>query len=279
MRCAGSPVWIVVVQGVLKTPGANAFKQSLAPSEDEVAGTGAVTAAAILKGFAEIYRSVKSFRCGQHRRCATCSPSLVPRCRIGRHQRYVGLADSGICARATRRFGGKRSLWSRAPGQPAGLGGGASRPSAGSGQIVGRWNRRHPCKASRERLVARQFQIAAGRVGRNGRLGARFVFVSSNPGLSERFLPLTPGNAVSCDCAMPYGAVDHGNRFSSSRGGVETSPPPSTVDHEISDHEQIHAESRAPPQGGAAVIGVVPGCYLFTLAVALLVVPLGPTSC
>jgi hypothetical protein len=32
----------------------------------------------------------------------------------------------------------------------------------------------------RERLSARQFQVTAGRVERNGKLGARFVFVSSN---------------------------------------------------------------------------------------------------
>jgi hypothetical protein len=32
----------------------------------------------------------------------------------------------------------------------------------------------------RERLTARQFQVTAGRVERNGKLGARFVFVSSN---------------------------------------------------------------------------------------------------
>jgi hypothetical protein len=33
----------------------------------------------------------------------------------------------------------------------------------------------------RERLTARQFQVTAGRVERNGKLGARFVFVSSHP--------------------------------------------------------------------------------------------------
>jgi hypothetical protein len=39
----------------------------------------------------------------------------------------------------------------------------------------------------REHSVARQFQITAGRVERNGKLGARFVFVSSNPGWTESF--------------------------------------------------------------------------------------------
>jgi hypothetical protein len=39
----------------------------------------------------------------------------------------------------------------------------------------------------RERLIARQFQVTAGRVERNGKLGARFVFVSSNPGWTESF--------------------------------------------------------------------------------------------
>jgi hypothetical protein len=39
----------------------------------------------------------------------------------------------------------------------------------------------------REHLVARQFQVTAGRVERDGELGARFVFVSSNPGLTESF--------------------------------------------------------------------------------------------
>jgi hypothetical protein len=39
----------------------------------------------------------------------------------------------------------------------------------------------------RERLVAHQFQVTAGRVERNGDLGARFVFVSSNPGWTESF--------------------------------------------------------------------------------------------
>jgi hypothetical protein len=39
----------------------------------------------------------------------------------------------------------------------------------------------------RERVIARQFQITAGRVERNGKLGARFVFVSSNPGWAETF--------------------------------------------------------------------------------------------
>jgi hypothetical protein len=67
MRCAGSHVWIVVVPGALKTPGPNAFKQSLASFDFEVAGTGPVVAVTILKGFARISRSVKSFRGGQHR--------------------------------------------------------------------------------------------------------------------------------------------------------------------------------------------------------------------
>jgi hypothetical protein len=39
----------------------------------------------------------------------------------------------------------------------------------------------------RERLAARQFQVTAGRVERNGKLGPRFVFVSSNPGWTESF--------------------------------------------------------------------------------------------
>ena len=39
----------------------------------------------------------------------------------------------------------------------------------------------------RQHLVARQFQVTAGRVERNGKLGARFVFVSSNPGWTESF--------------------------------------------------------------------------------------------
>jgi hypothetical protein len=37
----------------------------------------------------------------------------------------------------------------------------------------------------REPLVARQFQVTAGRVERDGKLGARFVFVSSNPGWTD----------------------------------------------------------------------------------------------
>jgi hypothetical protein len=37
----------------------------------------------------------------------------------------------------------------------------------------------------REHMVARQFQVTAGRVERNGKLGARFVFVSSNPRWTE----------------------------------------------------------------------------------------------
>jgi hypothetical protein len=36
-------------------------------------------------------------------------------------------------------------------------------------------------------LVARQFQVTAGRDERNGKLGARFVFVSSNPGWNDNF--------------------------------------------------------------------------------------------
>jgi hypothetical protein len=39
----------------------------------------------------------------------------------------------------------------------------------------------------RETLVARQFQVTAGRVERGGKLGARFVFVSSNPGWTDSF--------------------------------------------------------------------------------------------
>jgi hypothetical protein len=39
----------------------------------------------------------------------------------------------------------------------------------------------------RDRMVARQFQVTAGRVERNGKLGARFVFVSSNRGWTESF--------------------------------------------------------------------------------------------
>lgn len=39
----------------------------------------------------------------------------------------------------------------------------------------------------RERLVARQFQVTAGRVERDGKLGARFVFVSSNSGWTDSF--------------------------------------------------------------------------------------------
>ena len=36
-------------------------------------------------------------------------------------------------------------------------------------------------------MVARQFQVTAGRVERDGELGARFVFVSSNPGWTDSF--------------------------------------------------------------------------------------------
>jgi hypothetical protein len=36
-------------------------------------------------------------------------------------------------------------------------------------------------------MVARQFQVTAGRIERNGKLGARFVFVSSSPGWTEKF--------------------------------------------------------------------------------------------
>jgi len=39
----------------------------------------------------------------------------------------------------------------------------------------------------REHLVARQFQVTAGRVERDGKLGARFVFVSWNPGWTDSF--------------------------------------------------------------------------------------------
>ena len=39
----------------------------------------------------------------------------------------------------------------------------------------------------REHLVARQFQVTAGRIERNGRLGARFVFVSSKAGWTDNF--------------------------------------------------------------------------------------------
>jgi hypothetical protein len=39
----------------------------------------------------------------------------------------------------------------------------------------------------REQLVARQFQVTAGRVERNGKLGARFAFVSSNSGWTDSF--------------------------------------------------------------------------------------------
>jgi hypothetical protein len=34
---------------------------------------------------------------------------------------------------------------------------------------------------------ARQFQVTAGRVERDGKLGACFVFVSSNPGWTDHF--------------------------------------------------------------------------------------------
>jgi hypothetical protein len=40
---------------------------------------------------------------------------------------------------------------------------------------------------NRQQLVARQFHVTAGRVERNGKLGARFVFVSSNPGFTDSF--------------------------------------------------------------------------------------------
>ena len=39
----------------------------------------------------------------------------------------------------------------------------------------------------RERLVARQFQVTAGRVERNGKLGSHFAFVSSKPGWTDSF--------------------------------------------------------------------------------------------
>jgi hypothetical protein len=39
----------------------------------------------------------------------------------------------------------------------------------------------------REPLAARQFQVTAGRVERDGKRGARFVFVSSNPGWTDSF--------------------------------------------------------------------------------------------
>jgi hypothetical protein len=39
----------------------------------------------------------------------------------------------------------------------------------------------------REPVVARQFQVTAGRVERDGKLGARFVFVSSYPGWTDSF--------------------------------------------------------------------------------------------
>jgi hypothetical protein len=39
----------------------------------------------------------------------------------------------------------------------------------------------------REHLVARQFRVTAARVERNGKLGARFVFVASSPGWTESF--------------------------------------------------------------------------------------------
>jgi hypothetical protein len=38
----------------------------------------------------------------------------------------------------------------------------------------------------KDRLAARQFQVTAGRVERNGQLGARFVFVASNPNWTAR---------------------------------------------------------------------------------------------
>ena len=97
---------------------------------------------------AKVSRSVKSSRCGQHRRYDTCSPSLAPRCRIGRRPRFLGVADSGICARATWPAAHDR-YGPRTRGPPAGLGRGAGRPSAGVCRIAGRWNRRHLCKASR----------------------------------------------------------------------------------------------------------------------------------
>jgi hypothetical protein len=74
----------------------------------------------------------------------------------------------------------------------------------------------------REQLIARQFQVTAARIERNGKLGARFVFVSSNPAWTanffDGFLLQTRSSAVSRDCEMPSGGVDHGRRCSSSHG-------------------------------------------------------------
>jgi hypothetical protein len=79
-------------------------------SDFGVAGIGPVAAATILSDFAKTSRSVKSFRGGQRRRCAICSPSLPLGCRIGRHPAYLRPVDSAKCVQAIWRFGVTRSL-------------------------------------------------------------------------------------------------------------------------------------------------------------------------
>src|SRR5258708_15971732 len=93
MPCVEELSWIVADLSALKTSAPNASKQYSAPSDFGGAGIGPVAAATILSDFAKTSRSVKSFRGGQRRRCAICSPSLPLGCRIGPHPAYLSPVD------------------------------------------------------------------------------------------------------------------------------------------------------------------------------------------
>jgi hypothetical protein len=78
----------------------NAFKQFSAPFDVGDAGIGPAVAATILTGTARTSRSVKSFRGGQHRKCAICLPSLALVCRnlmVAHNRNRCELHQAFIC--------------------------------------------------------------------------------------------------------------------------------------------------------------------------------------
>jgi hypothetical protein len=163
------------------------FKQFSAPFDFGDAGIGHAAAATILTGTANASRWVKSFRGGQRQRYAICSPNLGLGCRIARRPgslKVCGFGDMRASHMAIRRHTLAIGRELEAQRLDAADGQAVQAPETAKSLVVGI---DYTYVKHREHLVARQFQVTAGRVERDGKLGARFVFVSSNPGWTDSF--------------------------------------------------------------------------------------------
>src|SRR5216684_1550548 len=187
MPCVEELAWSVADLSALKISALNACKQYSAPSDFGAAGIEPAVAATILAGFATTSRSVKLFRGGQRRRCAILFAELgagMPYRAASRVLKTCGFDQMRASHMAIRRHTLAIGRELEAHRLDVASGQAVQTPGAAKSLVVGIDD---TYVKHRERLVARQFQVTAGRVERNGKLGARFVFVSSNPGWTESF--------------------------------------------------------------------------------------------